>query len=188
PASARARPARVGPICRHCIAGARSRGWPEMTVPNPDSTMAAEAPTSNRLRMSITTKKKDDWPQASECVCRGFCIHHPSLLSGPPPGRVRHAGGLELLLEPSQFGLESAQLRRLRVELVVGDRVVHLLRARRRPGEAARTGSGRVDTRLNRRRRTGLEAAQGFVAAESALDVGDAPIELRRVVQQRGVA
>jgi hypothetical protein len=28
-----------------------------MIVPNPDSTMAAEAPRSNRLRISITTKK-----------------------------------------------------------------------------------------------------------------------------------
>src|SRR5262249_36258989 len=57
PPSARARPARVGPICRHCIATERSRGWPEMTVPRPDSTMAAEAATSNRLRISITTEK-----------------------------------------------------------------------------------------------------------------------------------
>src|SRR5262252_4144924 len=98
-------------MCRHCIAAERSRDWPEMTVANPDSTMAAEAPTSNRLRMASPRRKKDD-----------------SLLSRPPPRRVRHAGGLELLLEPSQFAFESAQLRRLRVELVVGDRVVHLLR------------------------------------------------------------
>ena len=39
------------PMCRHCIATERSRGWPEMTVPNPDSTIAAEAAESNRLRM-----------------------------------------------------------------------------------------------------------------------------------------
>jgi hypothetical protein len=46
-----------------------------------------------------------------------------------------------LLFEPSQFAFERAPLRRLRVQLVVGDGVVHLLRARRRAGEAARTGN-----------------------------------------------
>src|SRR5262249_27607165 len=63
-----------------------------------------------------------------------------------------------------------------------------LLRARRRAGEAACTGGGRVHTRLNRRRRTGLEAAQGFVAAERALDFRDAPIEPGRFVQQLDIS
>src|SRR6476661_3592320 len=44
-------------MCRQCIATERSPDWAEMTVANPDRTRAIKAPTRNRLRISITTKK-----------------------------------------------------------------------------------------------------------------------------------
>src|SRR5437870_771118 len=109
------------------------------------------------------------------------------LLPRPAARSIGNAGGLELLLELSELALERAQLRCLRVQLVVGDGVVHLLCAGRRTGEATRAGSRGVHTRLDRRRRTRLEAAQGFVAAERALDGGDALVKFSRVIEQLDV-